>query len=124
MDPQAMPVEPADPEHGGQVRAIMRRRHILTGGLVAGLVVALGFAGVVYWLNGFAVGKSSLADRIEREAQDQSDGASERLKRSHLAAERVISDISQTLRNARGKPKDAVLEILETSRTTFDQLAD
>src|SRR3954470_4672265 len=114
MDPHAMPVEPADSEHGGQVHVIMRRRHILTGGLVAGVVAALGFVGIVYWLNGIAVEERTLADRIEMQAQDEGDAASERLKRSHLAAERVVSDISQTLRNAQGKPKQVVLEILET----------
>src|SRR5258708_7187982 len=123
MNPQVMPVEPANPDRGDQVRVATRRRRILAGGLVAGLVVALGFAGVVIWQRGVAVEERALAEKNEAQAQDNPARTTDNFRRSQRAAESSVSDIVQVLRNVQVMPKEAAREVLETLRATFDQLA-
>ena len=52
-------------------RAATQRRNILTGSLTAGLVVALGLAGLAYWQRGIAVEQKQIADEQRSEAERQ-----------------------------------------------------
>jgi hypothetical protein len=50
-----------------------RRRNILTGSLAAGLVLALGLAGVAYWQRGIAVEQERIAQQQRGSAEEQRD---------------------------------------------------
>jgi len=86
-----------------------RRRNILTGSLAAGLVLALVLAGLAYWQRGVAVEQRDIATRNFMVAQD--------------AAERLVSEVAQQVRNMRGVRSATVHKILEAGRQTYDELA-
>lgn len=69
-------------------RAATRRRNVLTGGLAAGLVVALGLAGLAYWQRGVAVEQ-------ERIAQAQRSLAIQERDRALLTQSRFLADVAQ-----------------------------
>jgi WD40 repeat protein len=52
-----------------------RRRNILTGSLAAGLVLALGLAGLAYWQRGIAVEQRGIAQQNEAQAKEERDKA-------------------------------------------------
>jgi tetratricopeptide (TPR) repeat protein len=111
-------------------QAATRRRNVLTGSLAAGLVLALGLAGLAYWQRGVAVEQERLAveqrgiaQRNEALAKEQRDKAERNFKIAQKAAEGLVFDVAQGLRNVQGVSAEAVRRILEAARTTFDQLA-
>jgi hypothetical protein len=52
-----------------------RRRNILTGSLAAGLVLAIGLAGLAYWQRGIAVEQRGIAQQNEARAEEERDKA-------------------------------------------------
>src|SRR5262245_23741812 len=100
-----------------------RRRNILTGGLAAGLVVALGLAGLAYWQRGLAVEQRSIAQQNEAQAKDERDKATRSFRLAQRSAESMVVDIARGLRNAQGMSAMTVRKILDTARATFEQLA-
>ncbi len=104
-------------------QAATRRRNVLSGSLAAGLVVALGLAGLAYWQRSIAVEQRALAEQNEARATEERDKAQRNFELAQGTAERVIFDIAQGLRNVRGMSAETVRKILETSRATFEQLA-
>src|SRR6202030_2442701 len=48
-----------------------RRRNLLTGSLAAGLVLALGLAGLAYWQRGIAVEQTRIAEERQQFAEQQ-----------------------------------------------------
>jgi tetratricopeptide (TPR) repeat protein len=100
-----------------------RRRNILTGGLVAGLVVALGLAGYAYWQRGLAVEQRGIAQHNEAQANDERDKATRNFKLAQQAAETLVFDIARGLRNVQGVSAETIRKILDTARASFEQLA-
>jgi tetratricopeptide (TPR) repeat protein len=86
-----------------------RRRNILTGSMAAGLMIALVLAGLAYWQRGIAVTERDKATRSFKLAQG--------------TAESLVIEIAQGLRNIEGMSADVGRKVLETARTTFEQLA-
>src|ERR1700736_5497555 len=66
-------------------QAATQRRHVLTGSLAAGLVVALSLASLAYWQRGIAV--------------EQRDNATRNFKLAQKTAESLVFDIAQGLGN-------------------------
>src|ERR1700704_3570515 len=94
----------------GQSRqAATRRRNRLTGSLAAGLVLALGLAGLAYWQRGIAV--------------EQRDRATRNFELAPQAAKSLVFDIAQGLRDVQGMSTESVRKILETAKATYEQLA-
>jgi tetratricopeptide (TPR) repeat protein len=100
-----------------------RRRNILTGGLAAGLVVALGLAGYAYWQRGLAVEQRGIAQQNEAQANDERDKATRNFKLAQQAAETLVFDIARGLRNVQGVSAETIRKILDTARASFEQLA-
>jgi tetratricopeptide (TPR) repeat protein len=100
-----------------------RRRNILTGSLAAGLVLALGLAGLAYWQRGLAVEQRAIAERNETQAKEERDKATRNFRLAQQTADRLVFDIAQGLRNVQGMRAETVRRILETARGTFEQLA-
>src|SRR6202022_2128529 len=100
-----------------------RRRNILTGSLAAGLVLALGLAGLAYWQRGIAVEQRGIAQQNEAQAKEERDNATRNVKLAQKTAESLVFDIAQGLRNVQGMSAETVRKILETARATFEQLA-
>ena len=100
-----------------------RRRNILTGSLVAGLVLALGLAGLAYWQRGIAVEQRTIAQLNEQQAKAERDNAERNFKLAQETADSLVIDIARGLRNVRGMGAETVRKILETARATFEQLA-
>jgi WD40 repeat protein len=86
-------------------RASTRRRNILTGGLAAGLLVALGLAGFAYWQRAVAIRQEKLAVQQEKLAKEQRD-------RAQLTQSRFLADLASQ-RVAAGDPSRALLFALE-----------
>src|SRR5262249_12688106 len=103
--------------------AATRRRRNLTAGLVAGLVIALGLAGLAYWQRGIAVEQRAVAQQNEAQAKEERDKATRNFKRAQKTADSLVIDIARGLRNAQGMSAGTVRKILETARATFEQLA-
>jgi hypothetical protein len=99
-----------------------RRRNVLTGSLAAGLVLALGLAGLAYWQRGIAVEQRSIAQQNEAQAKLERDNATRNFKLAQKTADSLVVDIANGLRNVFGMPADTVRKILETAKTTFEQL--
>jgi tetratricopeptide (TPR) repeat protein len=123
-----------------------RRRNVLTGSLGAGLILALALAGVAYWQRGIAVHQTqiaqergqfaeqqrtaaeqqrqiaveqrTIAQQNEAQAKTERDNAARNFKLAQKAAESLV-----LLRDVQGKSAEGVRKILETARTTFEQLA-
>src|ERR1700726_2262384 len=100
-----------------------RRRNILTGSLVAGLVLALGLAGFAYCQLGVAVEQRSIAQQNEAQAKAERDNATRNFQLAQKTAESLVFDIAQGLRDVQGMRAETVRKILETARATFEQLA-
>src|SRR5688572_19961042 len=82
----------------GQSRlAATRRRNMLTGGLAAGLVLALALAGLAYWQRGIAVEQSGIAQQNEARAKEERDRATRNFKLAQQTAESLVFDIAQGL---------------------------
>ncbi len=100
----ARPQEAPEPTEATQAfiaesrRASTRRRNILTGGLAAGLLMALGLAGFAYWQRAVAVRQEKLA--------------SEQRDRAQLTQSRFLADLANQ-RVAAGDPSRALLFALE-----------
>ena len=99
-------------------QAAMRRRNILTGSLTAGLILALGLAGIAYWQRGIAVEQRSIAERNEARAKAERDRATRNFRLAQNTAERLVFNIAQDLRNLQGMSAQAVRKILETAKAT------
>src|SRR5215831_5607918 len=100
-----------------------RRRNVLTGSLAAGLVLALALAGLAYWQRGVAVEQRSIAQQNEAQAKAERDNATRNFSLAQKTAESLVFDIAQGLRNVQGMSAETVRKILETARSTFEQLA-
>src|SRR3954452_15873298 len=83
-------------------QAATRRRNILTGSLAAGLVLALGLAGLAYWQSEIAIEQRSIAERNESQAKEERDKATQNFKLAQKTAESLVFDIAQQFRNAQG----------------------
>src|SRR5262245_59105240 len=101
-----------------------RRRNIFTGGLAAGLVLALGLAGYAYWQRGLAEEQSIIAQQNEAQAKEERDKATRNFQLAQQAAESLVIDIASGMRNVQGMGAETVRKILDTARATFEQLAD
>src|SRR5262249_45961588 len=88
-----------------------RRRNILIGSLAAGLVVAVGLAGLAYWQRGLAVEQRSIAQQNEIHANDERDKATRNFKVAHQTAESLVFDIAQGLRNVQGMNAETIHKI-------------
>jgi WD40 repeat protein len=85
--------------------AATRRRNQLTGGLAAGLLVALGLAGLAFWQRGIAVEQRSVAEHNEKQANEQRD-------RALLTQSRFLADLAnQNIRT--GDARTGILLALE-----------
>jgi TIR domain len=104
-------------------QAATRRRNILTGSLAAGLVLALGLAGLAYWQRGIAVEQRGIAQQNEQQAKTERDNATRNFKLAQKTADSLVIDIARGLRNVQGMSAETVRKILETARATFEQLA-
>jgi tetratricopeptide (TPR) repeat protein len=99
-----------------------RRRNVLTGSLAAGLVLALALAGLAYWQRGLAVEQRSIAQLNEQQAKQERDKATKNFQLAQKTADSLVIDIAQGLRNVQGMRAGTVRKILETAKTTFEQL--
>jgi tetratricopeptide (TPR) repeat protein len=99
-----------------------RRRNVLTGSLAAGLVLALVLAGLAYWQRGVAVEQRGIAQQNEAQAKLERDNATRNFELAQKTAESLVYDIARGLRNALGMSSETVRKILETAKTTFEQL--
>jgi tetratricopeptide (TPR) repeat protein len=100
-----------------------RRRNVLTGSLAAGLVLALALAGLAYWQRGVAVEQRGIAQQNEAQAKTERDNATRNFKLAQKTADSLVIDIARGLRNVQGMSAQTVRKILDTARTTFEQLA-
>lgn len=89
-------------------RGATRRRNILTGGLAAGLVLALVLAGLAYWQRGVALSAQARAEHTLTLATGTATG--------------LVTDLAQKFRNAVGVPATIVKDMLDRARNLQDQL--
>jgi tetratricopeptide (TPR) repeat protein len=89
-------------------RGASRRRSILTGGLAAGLVLALALAGLAYWQRGVAV--------AERKHAITSLNAATRISNN------LIYDLADRFRHQTGVPAALVKDILNRAQKLQDEL--
>jgi hypothetical protein len=101
-----------------------RRRNILTGSLVAGLVLALALAGVAYWQRGAAVEERKIAQRNEARVKEQIEYTTRNFNVAQKTAESLVLEITHALRDVQGMSPETVRKILESTRATFEQLAN
>jgi hypothetical protein len=76
-------------------QAATRRRNVLTSSLAAGLVLALGLAGLAYWQRGVAVEQRGIAEHNEIQAKEERDKATRNFKLAQRTAESLVFDIAQ-----------------------------
>jgi hypothetical protein len=88
-------------------QAATRRRNILTGSLAAGLVLALGLAGLAYWQRGIAVEQRGIAQQSEQQAKTERDNATRNFKLAQKTADSLVIDIARGLRNVQGMSADS-----------------
>jgi tetratricopeptide (TPR) repeat protein len=100
-----------------------RRRNVLTTSLAAGLVLAVSLAGLAYWQRGIAIEQRGIAQQNEALAKQERDNATRNFNLAQKTAESLVFDIAQGLRNIQGVRAETVRRVLETARTTFEQLA-
>jgi TPR repeat protein len=119
-------------------QAATRRRNILTGNLGAGLVLALGLAGVAYWQRGIAVEQRAIAveqqqlaqkerDRAvqaEQTATEQRDRAEKTLHTATEAANNMVFNLAQEFRDRPGMPLDVTRSILNRAREMQRKLTE
>ena len=133
-------------------QAATRRRNILTGSLAAGLVLALGLAGLAYWQRGIAVEQRAIAVQAEHTAteqkeiaqqqrdravqaeqtateqkeiaQQQRDRAEKTLHTATEAANKMVFELAQEFRDRAGMPGDVTRSILDRARKMQQQLTE
>jgi tetratricopeptide (TPR) repeat protein len=103
-------------------QAASRRRSTLTASLAAGLVLALGLAGLAYWQRGVAVEQRGIAERNEFQAKEEQDKATRNFKLAQKTAESLVFDIVEEFKNAQGMRAETVHRILDTAAATFGTL--
>src|SRR5262249_52327060 len=89
-------------------RAATHRRHLLSMSLLAGLIVAVGLAGVAYWQ--------------ERGANEQRQNAETTLAAATETANRLIFDLASRFRDASGVPTSLIKDMLDRARELQEQL--
>jgi tetratricopeptide (TPR) repeat protein len=92
-----------------------RRRSILTGGLAAGLFIALALAGLAFWQRGIAVQERQIADLQRQRAEDT-------LAAATKTANSLVFDLAQRFRNTVGIPANLIRDILGRARALQEQL--
>ena len=83
-----------------------RRRNVLTGSLAAGLVLAVGLAGLAYWQRGVAVEQQHIAIEQRNRAERTLTAATE-------TANALVTDLAVRLRGAKGVPAALVKDVLD-----------
>jgi tetratricopeptide (TPR) repeat protein len=96
-------------------RGATRRRNILTASLAAGLVIALGLAGLAYWQRGIAVEQRALAEQQRKRAEDT-------LAAATKTANSLVFDVARRFRDVTGVPAALVKDILDRARALQEQL--
>lgn len=89
-------------------RGATRRRNILTGGLAAGLVIALVLAGLAYWQRGVAVAQRQYAERA--------------LDAGIRTSNSLSLDLAAKLRNQPGIQSSLVKYLIDSALTLQDKL--
>jgi hypothetical protein len=133
-------------------QAATRRRNVFTGGLAAGLVLALVLAGLAYWQRGIAVEQRAIAVQAEKTATEQKEIAQQQRDRAvqaeqtatdqkeiaqqqrdraektlHTATEtanKLIFELAQEFRDRPGMPADVTRSILDRARKMQQQLTE
>ncbi len=117
-------------------RGATRRRNLLTGGLGAGLVLAIVLAGLAFWQRGVAVEQEGIAKQATRQAQTERDAAQAAEKDATAQRNRaqkvlaaatdtarsLVVDLAVKFREVKGIPLDVVQGILNKSKGLLDQL--
>ena len=108
-----------------------RRRNILTGSLAAGLVLAIGLAGLAYWQRGVAVEQRVIAVQAEQTAteqkeiaQQQRDRAEKTLATASKTANDLVFNLAQEFRDQTGMPVQLTRRILDRTRALQKQLTE
>jgi tetratricopeptide (TPR) repeat protein len=96
-------------------RGTTRRRNILTASLAAGLVIALGLAGLAYWQRGIAVEQRAVAEQQRKRAEDT-------LAAATKTANSLVFDLAQRFRDTTGIPASLIKDILDRARALQEQL--
>jgi tetratricopeptide (TPR) repeat protein len=96
-------------------RGATRRRNILTASLAAGLVIALGLAGLAYWQRGIAVEQRALAEQQRRRAEDT-------LAAATKTANGLVFDLADRFQNKVGVPAALIKDILDRAINLQQQL--
>jgi tetratricopeptide (TPR) repeat protein len=89
-------------------RGTTKRRNVLTGGLAAGLVLALALAGLAFWQRSIALAAQARAEHT--------------LKLATSTATGLVNDLAQKFRNTVGVPAAIVKDMLDRARNLQDQL--
>jgi tetratricopeptide (TPR) repeat protein len=126
-------------------QATTRRRNILTSSLAAGLVLALGLAGLAYWQRGIALEQEKIAQEQRRSAEEQRQIADEQRKlaeeqREHArqqqsraehnfsaaqdAARALVFDLAHELRNNPGMPQKLIASIVDRAEAVLKKLTE
>lgn len=117
-------------------RGATRRRNLLTGGLGAGLILAIVLASLAFWQRGVAVEQEGIAKQATRQAETERDAAQAAEKEATAQrnrAEKVLTaatdtarslvvDLAVKFREVKGIPLDVVQGILNKSKGLLDQL--
>ena len=78
---------------------------------------------MAYWQRGIAVEQRVIAQQNEEQAKEERDNATRNFKLAQKTAESLVFDIARGLRDVQGMSAESVRKILETARSTFEQLA-
>ena len=89
-------------------RGATRRRNLLTGSLAAGLVIALGLAGLAYW-------QATIANEERKRAEAT-------LAAATKTANRLVFDLAQRFRETSGIPAALIKDILDRARALQQEL--
>jgi tetratricopeptide (TPR) repeat protein len=92
-----------------------RRRNVLTGSLAAGLVLAVGLAGLAYWQRSIAVEQQQVAVEQRNRAERTLTAATE-------TANALVADLAVRLRGAKGVPAAVVKDVVDRARKLQEQL--
>jgi tetratricopeptide (TPR) repeat protein len=76
-------------------RAASRQRDVLIGSLVAGLIVAIGLAGLAFWQRSIAEEEKVIAEKAKAIAQSESDRAKKTLEAAEGLANALVIDFGQ-----------------------------
>ncbi len=103
-------------------RGASRRRNVLTGSLAAGLVLALGLAGLAYWQRGIAVEQRKIAVAERQVADQQRKRAENTLALATQTANSLVFDLTQEFRDVVGVPSTMIENILDRALKLQGQL--